>query len=211
MVATSAAAGSTVIDGTNDSFSITVDGVDLPPWGPWPAAQLVPVLRPLVTANNFIAAYPGNNAIFLGTEQNSHVNIIDTEQDSFYGAANWYVGDHVVKFGFEYETNDIVNFFGRNLNGTYEFANFAAFQAGTWIFTPPRDGLRVLDRSTGQDIRFVGEWRRPRAPALPICARNLPSGASIWTREFMESVTKRLPAGPAVTTFPPLQGRVESR
>ena len=45
--------------------------------------------------------------------------------------------------------------------------DFAAFQAGTWIFTPPRDGLRVLDRSTGQDIRFVGEWRRPRAPTLP--------------------------------------------
>jgi general secretion pathway protein D len=29
------------------------------------AAQLVPVLRPLVTANNFIAAYPGNNAIVI--------------------------------------------------------------------------------------------------------------------------------------------------
>ena len=29
------------------------------------AVQLVPVLRPLVTANNFIAAYPGNNAIVI--------------------------------------------------------------------------------------------------------------------------------------------------
>jgi general secretion pathway protein D len=29
------------------------------------AAQMVPVLRPLVTANNFIAAYPGNNAIVI--------------------------------------------------------------------------------------------------------------------------------------------------
>ena len=86
-----------------------------------------------------INGYPGSNSLFLGTEQNSHVNIIDTDQDSFYGAANWYVGDHVVKFGFEYETNDIVNFFGRNLNGTYEFANFAAFQAGT----PSRYIVRV--------------------------------------------------------------------
>ncbi len=86
-----------------------------------------------------INGYTGGNAIFLGTEQNSHVNIIDTEQDSFYGAANWYVGDHVVKFGFDYETNDIVNFFGRNLNGTYEFPNFAAFVAGT----PTRYIVRV--------------------------------------------------------------------
>ena len=29
------------------------------------AVQLVPVLRPLVTANNFIAAYPNNNAIII--------------------------------------------------------------------------------------------------------------------------------------------------
>src|SRR5439155_10318679 len=29
------------------------------------AVQLVPVLRPLVTANNFIAAYPNNNAIVI--------------------------------------------------------------------------------------------------------------------------------------------------
>ncbi|OGT60462.1 MAG: Oar protein [Gammaproteobacteria bacterium RIFCSPHIGHO2_12_FULL_63_22] len=86
-----------------------------------------------------INGYTGNNSIFIGTEQNSHVNLIDTEQDSFYGAANWYVGDHVVKFGFDYETNDIVNFFGRNLNGHYEFANFAAFQAGT----PARYIVRV--------------------------------------------------------------------
>jgi outer membrane receptor for ferrienterochelin and colicin len=86
-----------------------------------------------------INGYTGNNSIFIGTEQNSHVNLIDTEQDSFYGAANWYTGDHVVKFGFEHETNDIVNFFGRNLNGHYEFANFAAFQAGT----PSRYIVRV--------------------------------------------------------------------
>ena len=86
-----------------------------------------------------INGYTGNNSIFIGTEQNSHVNLIDTEQDSFYGAANWYTGDHVVKFGFDYEKNDIVNFFGRNLNGHYEFANFAAFQAGT----PSRYIVRV--------------------------------------------------------------------
>jgi hypothetical protein len=80
-----------------------------------------------------------NNSIFLGTEQNSHVNRIETDQDSFFGAANWYAGDHVVKFGFDYEQNDIVNFFGRNLNGHYEFANLAAFEAGT----PARYIVRV--------------------------------------------------------------------
>jgi general secretion pathway protein D len=37
--------------------------------------QLVPVLRPLVTANNFIAAYPNNNAIVI-TDYASNVQRI---------------------------------------------------------------------------------------------------------------------------------------
>ncbi|MGE5617208.1 MAG: type II secretion system secretin GspD, partial [Bacillota bacterium] len=39
------------------------------------AAQMVPVLRPLVTANNFIAAYPNNNAIVI-TDYASNVERI---------------------------------------------------------------------------------------------------------------------------------------
>lgn len=78
-----------------------------------------------------IRGYPGSSSIYIGTEQNSHVNLIDTKQVSAFGALNWYVGDHVVKAGFEWEKNDVVNFFGRNLNGYYEFANIAAFEAGT--------------------------------------------------------------------------------
>lgn len=43
----------------------------------------------------------------------------------------------------------------------------AFFQAGTWIFATPRDGVHVLDRSTGQDIRFLAGWQRPATPAEP--------------------------------------------
>lgn len=43
----------------------------------------------------------------------------------------------------------------------------ASYQAGGWIFAAPRDGLRVLDRSTGQDIRYRGGWQRPATPAEP--------------------------------------------
>ncbi|TXH12381.1 MAG: TonB-dependent receptor [Gammaproteobacteria bacterium] len=72
-----------------------------------------------------------NSSIFIGTEQNSHVNIIDTKETSLFGAANVYVGDHTIKFGADYQKNDILNFFGRNLNGVYVFNNLAAFVAGT--------------------------------------------------------------------------------
>jgi len=43
----------------------------------------------------------------------------------------------------------------------------ASLQAGTWVFVTPRDGIRVLDKSTGQEIRYVGGWQRPVAPAAP--------------------------------------------
>lgn len=44
--------------------------------------------------------------------------------------------------------------------------SIASFQAGTWVFASPRDGLRVLDRSADQDIRYAGgAWQRAAAPA----------------------------------------------
>jgi hypothetical protein len=43
----------------------------------------------------------------------------------------------------------------------------ASHQAGTWVYATPRDGLRLLDRSTGQEIRYRSGWQRPNAPAAP--------------------------------------------
>lgn len=73
----------------------------------------------------------GNQNLFFGTEQNSHVNVVETKETSLFGAGTWYLGDHALKFGVDFQENDILNFFGRNLNGVYEFNSLAAFRAGT--------------------------------------------------------------------------------
>ncbi|MCO7399872.1 TonB-dependent receptor [Stenotrophomonas maltophilia] len=90
----------------------------------------------------------GNDSLYFGTEQNSHVNIVESKELSAFGAATWYVGDHTVKFGFDYSDNDLMNYYGRNLNGVYVFNNLDAFAAGTpsqYIVRAPQAGGSYSD------------------------------------------------------------------
>lgn len=45
--------------------------------------------------------------------------------------------------------------------------NLAARQAGNWLFVTPVDGMRVLNRATGQDMRFAAGWKAASRPAAP--------------------------------------------
>ncbi|MFN3516445.1 MAG: DUF2793 domain-containing protein [Novosphingobium sp.] len=40
-------------------------------------------------------------------------------------------------------------------------------QGGNWLFAEPVDGLRLLDRASGQEWRFSGGWRIPDRPNPP--------------------------------------------
>jgi hypothetical protein len=43
----------------------------------------------------------------------------------------------------------------------------ACHEAGNWIFLVPRDGLHLLDRSTGQSMLYRAGWTMAVAPAAP--------------------------------------------
>ncbi|MEO6234756.1 MAG: TonB-dependent receptor [Thermomonas sp.] len=77
-----------------------------------------------------IAVRVGNATVNLGTEENTHANILETQTWNAYFAGNLYLGDHEVKFGADYENNDIYNLFGRRSNGVYRFNSIADFAAG---------------------------------------------------------------------------------
>lgn len=70
----------------------------------------------------------GGNSVIFGTEENTHANILETQTWNAFFAGNLFLGDHTVKFGFDYEDNDIYNLFGRRTNGVYVFDSLADFQ-----------------------------------------------------------------------------------
>ena len=43
----------------------------------------------------------------------------------------------------------------------------ACRQARDWLFVSPKDGMRLLDKSTGQERRYSAGWLAPAAPADP--------------------------------------------
>jgi len=43
----------------------------------------------------------------------------------------------------------------------------AAFAGGNWLYVLPRDGMRLLDRTSGRDFRYVGGWIAPVRPDTP--------------------------------------------
>src|SRR5690606_23261824 len=97
--------------------------------------------------------------INIGTERNRHVNVVDTEQLTVFGAGTWYVGDHTLKFGFDYEDNDILNFYGRDVNGAWTFDSLEDFEAGrarNYQLRAPRAGGSLADIPAAYSFENLG-------------------------------------------------------
>ncbi|ALN65107.1 oar protein [Lysobacter antibioticus] len=77
-----------------------------------------------------IAVRFGSNTLNLGTEENTHVNVLETKTWNGFFAGNLFLGDHTVKFGADYESNEVYNLFGRRVNGVYTFNSVADYRAG---------------------------------------------------------------------------------
>ncbi|TQD51555.1 TonB-dependent receptor [Marilutibacter aestuarii] len=92
-----------------------------------------------------IAIDIGDATLNFGTEENTHANVLETETWNAFFAGNLFIGDHTLKFGAEYEKNDIYNLFGRRSNGVYSFDSIDDFEAGTpsfYRYYHPRNGNR---------------------------------------------------------------------
>jgi len=63
----------------------------------------------------------------------------------------------------------------------------AARQAGNWLFASPRDGFKLLNRATGQELRYAGTWKAAARPAAP-------SGGSVVDTEARSAIAAILAA-----------------
>lgn len=63
-----------------------------------------------------------NRFLNMGTENSRHFNVLETQTSDIYGGATWVLGQHELKFGFDYAKNDVFNAFLQNVNGNYTFA-----------------------------------------------------------------------------------------
>ncbi len=77
-------------------------------------------------------AQPSGDVLYLGTETNSQDNILTTKTWNYSASGTWTVGDHDIKFGADYSTNDIYNYYGRNSWGVYTFYGVSNFNSGLW-------------------------------------------------------------------------------
>jgi len=63
----------------------------------------------------------GSRYLNFGTEYARQLNVLGTKTMDYYGGANWIVGDHEIKGGFDYSVNEIYNAYLQNVYGSYTF------------------------------------------------------------------------------------------
>lgn len=101
---------------------------------------------PLPAITVHVGGFRGPEINF-GTNYSYQANSIDTKTLFAAWAGNWYIGDHTLKFGFDYQEDKKYNLFLQNSYGSYSFDSidqFADADYSTYRYNRPADGL-VLD------------------------------------------------------------------
>lgn len=110
-------------DDWTDSFS-TEASVS---YGTYFATPTVLAKQPQVTINTASGA-----RVNLGEEQFRHYNILKVDTTTAFFAGTWFLGDHTVKAGFDYQKDKFFNLFGRTEFGAYNFGSITDFQNGDY-------------------------------------------------------------------------------
>lgn len=67
--------------------------------------------------------------------------------------------------------------------------HLALRQAGNWLFAEPVDGMRLLNRTSGQEWRFVGGWQAPARPPMPSGGTTVDAEARSTIEQILAALT----------------------
>lgn len=72
---------------------------------------------------------------------------------------------------------------------TGQAGKIAARQAGNWLFFVARDGMKLLNRATGQEIRYKAGWQAATRPAVPAGGTTIDAEARSAIAAILTSLT----------------------
>ena len=131
----------------------------------------------------------GNTNLVSGTERSRHFNELDTKTTNVFLAGNWYAGDHTVKFGADYDKNEVFNAFLQDTKGNYTFgcvnssATYLYPTLGTVLCSPsgttPASSQAVIDSA----VLYNFQIGRPTNYQVQVGAPGftIDDGAANWT------------------------------
>ena len=98
-------------------------------------------------------------AVVLGTEFSSQANVLGVETWNAYFAGNWFLGDHTIKAGLDWQKDDYYNLFLQAFTGSYAFNSVADFASGryrTYTLNAPAPGYSLNNVAAVFDIKQLG-------------------------------------------------------
>jgi hypothetical protein len=72
----------------------------------------------------------GGGTIYIGPDDSRQSNSLNYDTDTVKLAATYYLGEHKISGGIEYEKLDVFNLFMQHTTGEYQFSSIANFEAG---------------------------------------------------------------------------------
>ncbi|MEO7252197.1 MAG: TonB-dependent receptor, partial [Arenimonas sp.] len=122
--------------------------------------------------------------LVFGTERSRHFNDLATKTWNYYVGANWFLGDHDVKFGVDYDDNSVYNAFLQDTRGNY---TFACINGAAGFYTDPLLAAGVTCSTatrTQNEAAVLENFRRGRPTnySVQVAApgHTINDGVAVW-------------------------------
>jgi outer membrane receptor for ferrienterochelin and colicin len=94
-----------------------------------------------------------NPSVFLGTDQFRHYNTLGVKTWNGFVAGDWFLGEHTIKAGVDFQRDEYFNLFGRTEFGAYQFASIDDFATGHY------SSFNLFRPTNGNINSIAADWR----------------------------------------------------